>query len=281
VRNIADNTCSVQSLASVTVNPLPLLPLTPVQVQVVQPTCFVPSGSITISTQVNVQYSVGGGYQNSNVFTNLAPGKYIMNVRFTNSIACVSQGSEITINAIPPLIQFETEGDCQNKDYILTASPLLGSYDPNNVSYQWKDNVGGPIGTNSNMINVSDVIRSTPSGEVKFPVTYTLTITSANTGCETTSNVVIESVYCNIQKGISPDGNGSNDFFDLRLMDVKKLEIFNRYGIKVYSQANYTDQWNGQSNKGEDLPSATYYYVIEFNSGEPKTGWIYLIREKQ
>jgi gliding motility-associated-like protein len=279
VRNIADNTCSVQSLASVTVNPLPLLPLTPVQVQVVQPTCFVPSGSITISTQVNVQYSVGGGYQNSNVFTNLAPGKYIMNVRFTNSIACVSQGSEITINAIPPLIQFETEGDCQNKDYILTASPLLGSYDPNNVSYQWKDNVGGPIGTNSNMINVSDLIRSTPSGEVKFPVTYTLTITSANTGCETTSNVVIESVYCNIQKGISPDGNGSNDFFDLRLMDVKKLEIFNRYGIKVFSQPNYTDQWKGQSDKGDDLPSATYYYVIEFNSGVPKTGWIYLIRE--
>ena len=64
-------------------------------------------------------------------------------------------------------------------------------------------------------------------------------------------------------------------------MDVKKLEIFNRYGIKVYSQMNYKDQWNGQSNKGEDLPSATYYYVIEFNSAEPKTGWIYLIREKQ
>jgi gliding motility-associated-like protein len=131
------------------------------------------------------------------------------------------------------------------------------------------------------VLNVTDVIASTPSGQVAFPVTYTLTVTSTNTGCETSNNVVIESAYCNIQKGISPDGNGSNDFFDLRLMDVKKLEIFNRYGIKVYNQSDYTDQWKGQSNKGEDLPSATYYYVIEFNSGEPKTGWIYLIREKQ
>jgi hypothetical protein len=26
-------------------------------------------------------------------------------------------------------------------------------------------------------------------------------------------------------------------------MDVRKLEIFNRYGIKVYEQSNYTDQW--------------------------------------
>ena len=281
VRNIADNTCSVQSLTSVTINPLPLLPSTPTLVQVVQPTCLVPSGSITISTQANVQYSLGNGYQNSNVFNNLAPGKYTMSVRFTNSIACITIGAEITINAIPPQIQFETIGDCENKEYVITANPRLGSYDPNNVSYQWKDNTGAPIGTNSNVLNVTDVIASTPSGQVVFPVTYTLTVTSTNTGCETSSNVVIESVYCNIQKGISPDGNGSNDFFDLRLMDVKKLEIFNRYGIKVYNQANYADQWKGQSNKGEDLPSATYYYVIEFNSGEPKTGWIYLIREKQ
>ncbi len=63
-------------------------------------------------------------------------------------------------------------------------------------------------------------------------------------------------------------------------MKVKKLEVFNRYGIKVYSQSNYTNQWTGQSNSGEALPSATYYYVIEFESGTPKTGWIYLIREK-
>ncbi len=281
VRNIADNTCSVQSLASVTVNPLPLLPSTPTLVQVVQPTCLVPSGSITISTQANVQYSIGNGYQNSNVFNNLAPGKYTMSVRFTNSIACITLGSEITINAIPPQIQFETISDCENKVYTLTANPLSGSYDPNNVSYQWKNKDGNSVGTNSNVLNVTDVIASTPSGQVVFPVTYTLTVTSTNTGCETSSDVVVESIYCNIQKGISPDGNGSNDFFDLRLMNVKKLEIFNRYGIKVYSQTNYTDQWTGQSNKGEDLPSATYYYVIEFNSGETKTGWIYLIREKQ
>jgi hypothetical protein len=63
------------------------------------------------------------------------------------------------------------------------------------------------------------------------------------------ANVFIESVFCNIQ-GISPDGNGSNDYFDLRLMDVRKLQIFDRYGIKVYGQMNYTDQWKGQSDNG-------------------------------
>jgi gliding motility-associated-like protein len=62
-------------------------------------------------------------------------------------------------------------------------------------------------------------------------------------------------------------------------MDVRKLQIFDRYGIKVYGQMNYTDQWKGQSDNGDELPSATYYYVMEFNS-KSKTGWIYLIREK-
>jgi gliding motility-associated-like protein len=280
VRNTADTTCSVQSVASVTINALPPLPIIPTLAQIKQPTCLDPMGSIKITAQTNVQYSLGNGYQDNSEFLNLAPGKYTMSVRFTNSIACISTGSQITINPIPPQIQFEISGDCESKEYVLTSNSIASSYDPNNVDYQWKDSTGNTVGTNSNILNVSDVITSTTVQEV-FPVKYSLTIKSIATGCETTNTATVESIYCNIQKGISPDGNGSNDFFDLRLLDVKKLEIFNRYGIKVYSQSNYTDQWKGQSDKGDELPSATYYYVIEFNKGEPKTGWIYLIREKQ
>jgi hypothetical protein len=51
-------------------------------------------------------------------------------------------------------------------------------------------------------------------------------------------------------------------------MDVRKLQIFDRYGIKVYGQMNYTDQWKGQSDNGDEL--ATYYYVMEFNNSKSK-----------
>jgi gliding motility-associated-like protein len=280
VRNTTDTTCSVQSVAAVTINPLPPLPSMPTLAQVTQPTCLQPMGRILIAAQTNVQYSLGSGYQDNPEFLNLVPGKYRMSLRFTNSIACITVGSEITINPIPPQIQFEINGECEDKDYVLTAAPLSNSYDPNNVDYEWKDSSGTIVGTNSNILNVSNLISSTSEEEI-FPLNFTLRIISTATGCETIKSVVVETITCNIQKGISPDGNGSNDNFDLRLMDVKKLEIFDRYGIKVYSQSNYTDQWKGQSNKGEDLPSATYYYVMELNKGEAKTGWIYLIREKQ
>jgi hypothetical protein len=63
-----------------------------------------------------------------------------------------------------------------------------------------EDNFGNPVGTNSNTLNVSDIVAS--STEVAFPLNYTLTISSTATGCETTANVFIESVFCNIQKSL-------------------------------------------------------------------------------
>jgi gliding motility-associated-like protein len=96
-------------------------------------------------------------------------------------------------------------------------------------------------------------------------------------GCPTVNSHNVVSIICTIQKGISPNGDGDNESF--LLTDVKKLGIFNRYGSKVYSHgANYTDQWHGQSDKGDELPDGTYYYVIERNTGETKTGWIYINR---
>jgi flagellar hook assembly protein FlgD len=59
------------------------------------------------------------------------------------------------------------------------------------------------------------------------------------------------------------------------------LSIFNRNGLKVYSKSNYTNEWIGQSDNGDQLPDGTYYYVIDFNDNLPaKTGWIYKISEK-
>jgi flagellar hook assembly protein FlgD len=50
--------------------------------------------------------------------------------------------------------------------------------------------------------------------------------------------------------------------------------------MKVYNRKDYTNQWIGQSNSGDELPDGTYYYVIERNNGETNTGWIYITREQ-
>jgi hypothetical protein len=54
---------------------VPLPPAVPTASATVQPTCATPSGTITITTQSGVEYSVNGtAYQSSNSFAGLAPG---------------------------------------------------------------------------------------------------------------------------------------------------------------------------------------------------------------
>ncbi len=275
---VVSNAAGCTSISSLITNTVLLTPVQPTLNIIAQPNCISSSGSFKISNyNASFTYTISpsAGVVRSADMVTAPSGNYLV----TAISGVCSSSASITVNAIPPQIQFESSGDCVDKNYILTATPLNNSYDSNTVNYEWKDNLGNVVGTNSNVLNATDAVRSM-TGTVSYPLTFTLKVSSDLTKCSTVNSVTIESVFCNIQKGISPDGNGSNDYFDLKLLDVKKLEIFDRYGIKVYNRVNYTDQWKGQSDNGNELPSATYYYVIEFNNGMTKTGWIYLIREK-
>jgi hypothetical protein len=66
-------------------------------------------------------------------------------------------------------------GDCISKIYNYRVT-IGSSYDPNNVVING-NNFGNPVGTNSNTLNVSDIVASS-TAEVAFPLNYTLTISS-------------------------------------------------------------------------------------------------------
>ncbi|WP_298114988.1 gliding motility-associated C-terminal domain-containing protein [Flavobacterium sp.] len=150
---------------------------------------------------------------------------------------------------------------CNGKDYELVAFSDVTS----DVSYNWLDSNQVLVGTNSTLV-------------VTEPGIYQLIVN--NLGCQGESFYAAITIYCDIQKGISPNNNGFNDFFELSNLDVKKLSIFNRYGVKVYTRADYKNEWTGISEKGDELPDGVYYYVIDFKDDNSKTGWIYLNREK-
>jgi gliding motility-associated-like protein len=83
---------------------------------------------------------------------------------------------------------------------------------------------------------------------------------------------------CKIPKGISPNGDGENDSFDLAGFSVKNLIIYSRDGRIVYEKSNYINEWHGQDFKNRKLPPATYYYHLETESGEELVGWVFIIR---
>lgn len=77
-----------------------------------------------------------------------------------------------------------------------------------------------------------------------------------------------------IPGGYSPNGDGINDFFVINNIGGKKVDvqIFNRWGAPVYTNANYDNTWNGTANTGfglgEDLPTGTYWYIIKIDDSK-------------
>lgn len=91
-----------------------------------------------------------------------------------------------------------------------------------------------------------------------------------------------------VYNALSPNGDGKNDFFYIKFIELfpqtatNKLTIYNRWGQAVFHADNYTNTGNvfrGLSESGEELPSGTYYYTLEFQGSTPKkTGFISLRR---
>ena len=168
---------------------------------------------------------------------------------------------------ITPSPQFSIEGECVGVNFTLQV--VNANFSLETATYNWS----GPSVTNN----------GEPTLQISETGVYTCVVSVSNgseSNCSTTQTFNAINIGCQIPKGISPNGDGLNDTFDLAGYNVAKLSIFNRYGTSVYSKANYEDEWGGQSNSGNELPDGTYYYVIELNNGgETKTGWVYINRE--
>jgi len=108
------------------------------------------------------------------------------------------------------------------------------------------------------------------------PGSYSIRVLDSN-GCTYEEFVLIES-NCMFPNGISPNGDGKNDTFNLSGCGVVKLELFNRYGTKINSYTNYTNQWDGTTSNGNELPDGTYFYAAELSDGTSKTGWVFIAR---
>jgi gliding motility-associated-like protein len=171
---------------------------------------------------------------------------------------------EVLVNEIP---EFSLESLCITDRMTITATPLNSS-SGGELTYSWT----GPNGYASSQNPID--ITGLPVG------TYSLILTN-EWGCSSEDSIDVTRTICTIPKGLSPNGDGLNDSFDLtNLGDNLKVKIYNRYGMVVYELNGYVNQWRGQDMKGNILPSATYYYYVEFETGEGKTGWVYLSHEK-
>jgi len=83
---------------------------------------------------------------------------------------------------------------------------------------------------------------------------------------------------------IAPNGFELNQYMRIANLPLpNRVLIFNRWGDKVYEVENYDDtvsgkRFSGLDTKGNELPSGNYFYKIEVDQKEVKTGYLSLKR---
>jgi gliding motility-associated-like protein len=142
-------------------------------------------------------------------------------------------------------------------------------------SYEW--NPAGSVGcfTCPNTV-------ATPTATT----TYTVTGVDAN-GCVSTATVVI-SIECQdfeVPNVFTPNNDKINDLFVIHAEHEPDytIEIYNRWGVKVFTSNDPTDYWNGKiNNTGADASDGVYYYIIKSSCGSEdynKHGFVEIIRK--
>ena len=165
---------------------------------------------------------------------------------------------------------------CANEGYTLEVN-IENSDQLNSLTYIWTlDGIDLQTGSD-NTYYLDELTEET--GE------FTVTVFDDVTYCWNSITINVdfyENSYCvDLPQGLSPNSDGYNDCLILDHLedreDIDKIEVFNRYGTKIYELNEYVDQWCGVDQDGKIVPVGTYFYIIYFNSTkEPITSWIYV-----
>lgn len=182
-------------------------------------------------------------------------------------------------------------GNCTHSDTIcITVHPLPAVDAGADVKIvQGKSTVlnatGGGSGASYNWSPPNWLSNTTGSSTTATPPTttmYYVTVVDAN-GCEGRDSVLVEVLPpIKFPDGITPNGDGRNDYWVIDFIDQypnNVVEIYNRWGQLLFRAQPYKNDWDGTF-EGKQLPVGTYYFVIELNEegAKPFTGPITIMR---
>ncbi|HEX8609607.1 MAG TPA: gliding motility-associated C-terminal domain-containing protein, partial [Pedobacter sp.] len=81
-----------------------------------------------------------------------------------------------------------------------------------------------------------------------------------------------------IPGGFSPNADGINDLFVIEnaLGKVINLEVYNRWGNRIYRSKDYKNTWDGRTTEGiyvgSEVPVGTYYYTVTIDGKDRRVG---------
>jgi gliding motility-associated-like protein len=205
----------------------------------------------------------GGNYQNIGLISNVSAGIHSVTVR--NNFGCDTVLSIIVPEPVAASVDITPQDTAIDLGQDVQLSSVFGPYPASTINYyQWSPSAGlscsdcpNPVVTSYNPSNV-----------------YTLTVHYNNT-CYTSNTVTIfveNNLPVFIPNAFTPNGDGSNDIFQVFGQAVKgiDLQIFNRWGEKVFQSFDQFQGWDG-TYKGELVPPGVFTYQIKVTWLDDKT----------
>jgi len=210
------------------------------------------SGSISFSISGNTypySYSWSNGESTSSIY-NLTAGTYNLDVYDANNCSMVYSYLITEPDALS-LDYSVTPTSCEEKNDGSITTFVTGGTSP--ITYFW--------GTGEATSDIYNLAKGT----------YSLLIEDAN-GC----SLPLEFIEVNfdgyngcieIPSGFTPNNDNVHDewvIYGLSDFPDVLVKVYNRWGQELFSSLGYDIPWDGKHN-GVDLPTATYYYLIELN----------------
>ncbi|QLG44515.1 T9SS type B sorting domain-containing protein [Costertonia aggregata] len=209
---------------------------------------------------------------NNNIvdFANAPSGDYVFTYVITGTAPCIDASASITV-AVNSCQQ-----DSDNDGLVDGDESTLGT-DPNNPD------------TDGDGINDGDEVGDDVENPLDGDGDGILDVFDSNILDTDNDGIVDQLDPCNTTPGecgkvynqFSPNGDGRNEFFvisGIANFPNNSLQVFDRYGNKVFEANRYDNTWDGTGNNG-DLPRGTYFYLLDLGNGtDVRKGWIQIIR---
>ena len=220
------------------------------------------SFSETISNQTSDSYVINRKWIVSDSCGNASEFIQTVNVTITNSLTSLSG----TIC---------NDGETTSID--LTSLFPVGT--PTNGTWTDVSNTGKLVGNtfNAASLSVGDYLFEYIINDSNCPRTIRITM-SVTTGC---GGIVLPCGTIVVHNAFSPNGDGINEKFvidninDTNCYPDNTVEIYNRWGVLVYSTKGYNNTTNvfdgisdGRStvSQSSGLPAGTYFYILTYTS---------------
>ncbi|MBF9142999.1 DUF7948 domain-containing protein [Hymenobacter properus] len=183
-------------------------------------------------------------------------------VRVVSVTGCVGRDSvQFTIPLAPVLAATASAPN-------LVGKPVMFTTTTGATNYRWDFGDNSPTSTEVNPSHIYATANPQPGYQARLTAIY-------GPGCEASLLVPVPVRGFDLPNIITPNGDQQNDTFRPFVTTEKvNIQIFNRWGRKVFEQANYTDGWGADA----ELAPGVYYYRLVSATGESWKGWVEVVK---